>query len=457
MKHHDDYPQFPKGFVWGAATAAYQIEGAWNEGGRGESIWDRFSHTEGKILHGNTGDQACDHYHRWRDDIAIMKEIGIDSYRFSVSWPRVIPDGSGAVNTEGLEFYCELAHALRTAGITPAITLYHWDLPQALQDRGGWLNRETCEHFARYARIVFKAIGKDAGFWITHNEPWVAAFLGHATGHHAPGIQDTSGKKAFQVAHHLLLSHGLAVKEYRMLGMEAPIGITLNMAPAYPEHDTAEDHEAAELVHLSGNDWFAHPVCAGGYPAKVEATLKAQKLFPETEPGDMDIIGQKIDFLGINSYFRQLVHHDAAAVPLPVSIAPGPGSKTNMGWEVHPPILKDLLLRMARDYPGLDLYITENGASYEDTVETDARSGERHIHDADRQSYIEEHLFEASTVFAQGVPFKGYFVWSLLDNFEWAFGYDRRFGIVHVDFATQERTLKDSAHWYKALISHNKR
>ncbi len=445
--------RYPEGFIWGAATAAYQIEGAWNEVGKGESVWDRFSHSEGRIANGDTGDRACDHFHRYKEDIAIMKELGLNAYRFSISWPRVIPDGSGAVNEEGLAFYRNLARELRKAGIKAVATLFHWDMPQALQDKGGWLNRDNCAHFARYARIVYEALGEYVDFWISHNEPWVVAFLGHAYGQHAPGIVDASGKTAFQVAHHLLLSHGMALSEYRASGLTAPYGIALSMAPSYPATDSEADRQAAERAHRSGNDWFARPVCSGSYPEDVAAALRKAGLFPQVEDGDMALIGQKMDFLAINSYFRQLIRHDEEAKPLACAIVEGTGPRTAMDWEIHPPILRDLLTRLARDYPGLDLYVTENGAAFEDELSHEG-AGDR-IHDVARLSYIRDHLRAAHELFARGVPFKGYFVWSLLDNFEWSFGYAKRFGIVHVDFKSQKRSLKDSALWYRELIRRN--
>ncbi len=453
MHNKNDSIEFPEGFIWGAATAAYQIEGAWNEGGKGESIWDLFSRRDGAIANGDTGERACDHFHRYKDDIAIMKDLGLQAYRFSVSWPRVIPDGSGAINEEGLGFYRDLVRELRKAGIKAAATLFHWDLPQALQDKGGWLNRDTCKHFARYARVMYEALGDSVDFWISHNEPWVVAFLGHAYGPHAPGIVDKSGKTAYQVAHHLLLSHGMALAEYRKSGLSAPFGIALSMAPTYPATDSPEDEAAAERAHRSGNDWFARPVCAGSYPAEAADALREAGLYPRTEEGDLALIGQKIDFLAINSYFRQLVRHDEDAWPLRFAMVDGPGPRTAMDWEIHPPILRDLLSRMARDYPGLDLYITENGAAFEDELVIDERGAR--VHDEKRLAYLRDHLRAAHEVFAQGVPFKGYFVWSLLDNFEWAFGYAKRFGIVRVDFDSQERTLKDSALWYRDLIRAN--
>lgn len=446
--------RYPEGFLWGAATASYQIEGAHDADGRGESIWDRFSHTPGKVEGGDTGDRACDHYRRYRDDVALMKELGLRAYRFSVAWPRVMPNGDGEPNRAGLDFYRSLAAELRGAGIMPVATLYHWDLPQALQDRGGWLNRETCYAFARYARVVFEALGDGVGMWITHNEPWCAAFLGHAHGVHAPGIVDPSMKSALLAGHHLLLSHGLALREYRATGLKAPIGIALNMAPQAPLEDTPQDAEAARRAHRAGNDWFAMPVLRGEYPDDIAARYREAGIMPAIEPGDMATIGAGADFLGINVYFRQLAAHDPAAGPVEARVDFGPGPRTSMGWEAYPAATRDILAAIGAEYPGVDLYITENGAAYEDRVELD-RDGQPRVRDTERIAFIEGQLRHAHEVFAAGVPFKGYFLWSLMDNFEWAFGYAKRFGIVRVDYENQARTLKESALWYRRVIEAN--
>ncbi len=446
--------RYPDGFLWGAATASYQIEGAFAEAGRGESIWDRFSHTPGKVEGCDTGDMACDHYHRFREDIAVMKELGLKAYRFSVAWPRVVPDGSGPINEAGLSFYRELVGELRAEGILPVATLYHWDLPQALQERGGWLDRDTCTHFARYARAVFDALGDSVGMWITHNEPWCAAFLGHAYGQHAPGIVDPSMKTALQVGHHLLLSHGLAVRAYRDTGLRAPIGIALNMAPVAPRSAAPEDAAAALRAHRAGNDWFAMPVLRGRYPADIAARYEAAGIMPAMESGDMATIGTGIDFLGINVYFRQFAAQAPGQGPLETVSDFGPGPQTHMGWEAHPQATRDILEAIGAEYPETDLYITENGAAYEDRLEP-APDGSARIHDGERITYLQGQLTQARDVFAAGVRFRGYFLWSLLDNFEWAWGYSRRFGIVHVDYKTQRRTLKDSAHWYREVIRRN--
>lgn len=446
--------RYPEGFLWGAATASYQIEGAHDADGRGESIWDRFAHTPGKVEGGDTGDRACDHYRRFRGDVALMKELGLKAYRFSVAWPRVIPDGDGEVNRAGLDFYRSLVAELRSAGIMPVATLYHWDLPQALQDRGGWLNRAICDSFARYARVVFDSLGEGVGMWITHNEPWCAAFLGHAQGVHAPGVVDPSMKKALLVGHHLLLSHGMAVREYKATGLKAPIGIALNMAPQAPLSDTPQDAAAASRAHRAGNDWFAMPVLRGEYPADIASRYEAAGIMPPIEPGDMETIGSGIDFLGINVYFRQLAAHDPEAGPVEARVDFGPEPRTSMGWEAYPGATRDILMAIGAEYPGVDLYITENGAAYDDRVDY-APDGTARVRDEERITFLEGQLSRAHEAFAAGIAFKGYFLWSLMDNFEWAFGYAKRFGIIRVDYDSQARTFKDSALWYRGVIGAN--
>jgi len=454
MRQDDLDLRYPEGFLWGCATASFQIEGAHDADGRGESIWDRFSHTPGKVEGGDTGDLACDHYHRFREDVALMKELGLKAYRFSIAWPRIIPDGSGAVNEAGLDFYRELVAELRAAGIVPVATLYHWDLPQPLQERGGWLNRSVCDCFARYARIVFDALGDGVGMWITHNEPWCAAFLGHEKGVHAPGIVDPTMKTALLVAHHLLLSHGMAVREYRSAGLSAPIGIALNMAPFAPAGNSAGDAEAARRAYRAGNDWFAMPVLRGEYPADIAARYQAAGIMPTVGQGDMATIGAGIDFLGINVYFRQLATHDPAAGPIEARVEFGPGSRTSMGWEIYARATRDILISVSAEYPGVDLYVTENGAAFDDRVEYEP-DGSPRVHDKDRITFLRDQLCQAHEVFAVGVPFKGYFLWSFMDNFEWAYGYSKRFGIVHVDYESQRRTPKDSALWYRSVMEAN--
>ncbi len=438
---------FPNGFVWGAATAAYQIEGAHNEDGRGPSIWDTFSHTPGKILGGDTGDVACDHYHRYPEDIALMRELGLGAYRFSVAWSRIFPSGSGQPNPAGLDFYKRLVAALRQENIEPFLTLYHWDLPQALQDAGGWANRDTAKRFGDYAHTLAVALGDEVHRWITLNEPWVAAFLGHLTGEHAPGVRDL--RTALAAAHHLLLAHAEAVPALRAeSGPGDEIGITLNLAPVEPAGDSHADAEAAERFDGYLNRWFLDPVFRGAYPDDLLHWYG--DAMPEIDPGDLGRIAAPIDFLGVNYYFRSLVRHDPTAGPLQAATVTPPGRPlTALGWEIYPPGLNDILSRVHRDYAPTALHVTENGAAFPDRL-VDGR-----VDDPDREAYLHGHLLEAYRAIEAGVPLRGYFAWSLLDNFEWAFGYSRRFGLVYVDYPTQVRTIKRSGRWYAGVTRDN--
>ena len=431
--------RFPEDFVWGAATASYQIEGAAFEDGRGESIWDRFSKTPGKVLNGDTGDVSCNHYHLFKEDVALIKELGVDSYRFSLAWPRIMPEGKGSVNQKGLDFYKRLIHELLEEGVSPAVTLYHWDLPQVLEDLGGWLNRDTAKYFADYAQVAFRELGDVIDSWITLNEPWCSAFLGYGNGEHAPGKKDFPSH--FRAAHHLLLGHGLVVEGYRQLNLGADIGITLNLAPQYPASPDPRDIAAARKADGFQNRWYLDPIFKGRYPSDLEEFMAY--VSPAIQPGDLELISQPNDFLGINFYSRGLVAADANGEP---QRQKPERSVTAMGWEVYPEALYDLLLRVHQDYGPLPLYITENGAAYEDVVE------QGRIKDHKRQAYLEEHIAQCARAIDSGIPLQGYYVWSLLDNFEWAFGYDRRFGIIYVDFDTQERILKDSALWYQSFL-----
>ncbi len=442
--------EFPKDFRWGAATAAYQIEGAATEAGRGPSIWDTFSRTPGKVFAGHTGDVACDHYHRYPEDVALMRELGIGTYRFSVAWPRVKPDGTGPVNPRGLDFYDRLTNELLANGIEPMLTLYHWDLPQGLEDRGGWTSRDTSYYFAEYALAVHKRLGDRIKLWTTLNEPWCSAFLGYAAGVFAPGHTDV--QEGLSAAHHLLLGHGLATAELRHAGAET-IGITLNLAPVVPAdpQDPAE-LDAADRVDAMLNRLFLEPVIKGAYEPY------AKQMFSDgvVRDGDEAIIGQPIDMLGVNYYNPNLVTARPGAPENPVypgshgvDFRPAPGKTTAMGWPIEPWGLTELLERLHRDYPGLPLLITENGAAFDD-VHSDGN-----VADSDRISYLEEHLRACHEAISRGVDLRGYLVWSLLDNFEWAEGYRKRFGIVHVDFDTQARTPKDSARWYAKVIERN--
>ncbi|MDQ2718030.1 MAG: GH1 family beta-glucosidase [Chloroflexota bacterium] len=443
--------QFPDGFRWGVATAAYQIEGAVNEDGRGESIWDRFCATPGHIRNNESGALACDHYHRYRDDVQLMQALGVKSYRFSIAWPRIIPNGRGQVNARGLDFYERLVDTLLDAGIEPFATLYHWDLPQALQDEvGGWASRDTALAFADYAQAVARRLGDRVHHWITLNEPYVSAFLGHESGLHAPGIRDA--RTAWQASHHLLLAHGLAVPVLREHGdAQTRVGITLVLTPAYPATDTADDQRAAQLMDGKSNRWFLDPVFRGSYPADILALLDMSDLLPKMERGDAEIIARPLDFLGANYYTRLLAQQKPGGLPVDIEpVKPQAGEYTQMGWEVYPIGLYDLLLRLHEEYHIPQLYITENGAAFADTLGKDGR-----VRDSQRTEYLHEHFFQAQAAITEGVPLAGYFVWSLMDNFEWAYGYARRFGIVYVDYATQQRVIKDSGYWYKDVIAAN--
>ncbi len=432
---------------FGVATAAYQIEGAVQEDGRGESIWDRFSHTPGTIAGGDTGDVACDHYHRYEADLDLMAELGIESYRFSIAWPRVQPDGRGAFNPAGLAFYRRLAEGLLARGIEPVATLYHWDLPQALQDAGGWAARETAERFAEYARATAAELSDVVAAWITHNEPNVVTFPGHAYGIMAPGLRDWA--VALRVSHHLLLSHGLATAALReTLPAGTPVGITLNLHPAYAAGDSPADARAATLADGHQNRWFLHPVLLGRYPEDmVEHYTRTVGPLDAVQDGDLQRIAQPIDFLGVNYYFPLRVLADPSAQPLEWRTAEPRPPLTAMGWEQEAAAFGDLLERVGREHPGLPIWITENGAAFPDTV-TDGR-----VDDPPRITYLEEHLAAVLGARDAGVDVRRYFVWSFLDNFEWAHGFGPRFGIVRVDYDTQERIPKASARWYAERIA----
>lgn len=438
--------QFPKDFLWGAATASYQVEGAAFENGRGESIWDHYSHTPGNVVNGETGDVACDHYHRYAEDVALMASLNLQTYRFSFAWPRIQPSGSGPVNEKGLDFYRRLIEELRRYGIMPAATVYHWDLPQALQERGGWANRDTAERFAEYAAILFDRFGRDIPLWITHNEPWCSAFLGYAMAHHAPGLSDWS--QAVKASHHLLLSHGLAVDAFRARApRESRVGITLNLVPAYAATDTEGDRDAAQRLDGFQNRWFLEPVLRGRYPADMVGLYASQMPMDHMREGDLEVIARPIDFLGINYYSRGVVQADPTS-PLGFGNVSPTAPVTDMGWEITPDGLTDLLLRVKRDYGDIPLYITENGAAFPDRVD---KAGE--VRDEGRVAFLQAHFAAALRAIEQGVNLKGYYVWSLMDNFEWSFGYTKRFGIVYVDYKTQRRIPKASALWYRDFIA----
>ncbi|MDR1767894.1 MAG: beta-glucosidase [Propionibacteriaceae bacterium] len=439
----------------GAATASYQIEGAVAEDGRGPSIWDTFSHTPGKTLAGDTGDIACDHYHRAKSDVALMAELGLDAYRFSIAWPRVVPTGAGAVNQAGLDFYSSLVDDLLAAQITPMATLYHWDLPQPLEDDGGWPVRATAERYAEYAATVVRALGDRVKHWTTLNEPWCSAFLGYAAGVHAPGRTEPAA--ALAAAHHLNLAHGLGVQAIRANAPDAQVNVVLNLHAVSAASDDPADDAAAQRAWAVGNEIWLQPMLEGRYP---------QLLFDMTQPltdwsfvrdGDLATVHQPLDALGLNYYSSSKVQApaDPAADPGPTpwvgagaDFLPPQGPLTAMGWNMDPEALTGMLVDLHRRYPGLPLLVTENGAAFDDEVSADAK-----VHDPQRVAYLDAHLRAVQAAVDQGAPVEAYYVWSLMDNFEWAEGYSKRFGLVYVDYATGNRRLKDSANWYRHLLA----
>lgn len=448
--------EFPEGFLWGAATASYQIEGAAREAGRGLSVWDTFSHTEGKVANGHTGDVACDHFNRVADDVAMMADLGLRSYRFSISWSRVMPAGRGAVNADGLGFYQRLVDLLLEHGIAPCATLFHWDLPQGLEDIGGFRNRDTVGWFGDYAELMARELGDRVAMWSTFNEPWCYAYLGHAAGLHAPGLTDP--KAAVTVAHHELLAHGLAVKAMRAERSGLALGIVLNSSNILSEGEPIAPQEGMQLIDGIHNRWWFDALLRGTYPADLLAAYG--DLAEAIEPGDLATIAQPIDWIGLNYYFdilvRGLAAGEAAPVRWPYPTVTGVTDArqrerhTDMGWPITPDGLTALLGRLHRDYANLPpLYITENGCAYDDPV-VDGRCDDQR-----RIDYLDLHLRALKEALDQGVDVRGYFQWSLMDNFEWALGYDKRFGLVHVDFETLARTPRESAHWYRAVIERN--
>jgi beta-glucosidase len=448
---------FPENFLWGTATASYQVEGAVDEDGRGKSIWDTFSHTPGKVRHGDTGDIACDQYHRLEEDLDLMAELGLQAYRFSVAWPRITPEGAGSVNQKGLDYYRRLVDGLRQRSIEPMLTLYHWDLPQALEDRGGWTNRETSERFADYTGVVYEALSDSVGFWITLNEPWVSAWMGYGLGVHAPGHKDSS--KALAATHHLLLGHGLAMERMRSAGDENQLGVTLNLHPARPSRDRDADREAARRVDGQANRLYLDPLFLGKYPEDLVSYYEERGLdLSFVQSGDLEKISVPLDFLGINYYFRNIVR-DAQGEDLPDmpfadlgarTIIPHDAEKTAMGWPVEPQGLKEILVHIKEDYADVPIYVTENGRAVNDYIDP-----EGDVDDEERVSYLDAHFRAAHEAMERGVDLRGYMVWSFLDNFEWAEGYSKRFGIVFVEYETQRRVPKASARWYSDVIRRN--
>ncbi|UXY31069.1 GH1 family beta-glucosidase [Streptomyces sp. HUAS TT20] len=443
MSERIDLAALPQDFLWGTATAAYQIEGAVAEDGRSPSIWDTFSHTPGKIDNDDHGDVACDHYHRWREDIGLMRRLGTNAYRLSIAWPRVMPGGDGPVNPKGLAFYDELVDGLLAVGITPSVTLYHWDLPQALQDRGGWPERATALAFAEYASAVAERLGDRVGLWATLNEPSCSAWIGHLEGKMAPGLTDLTA--AVRASYHLLLGHGLATQAIRAAVPDARIGIVNNLSTVFAATDRPEDEAAARRHDGHVNRWWLDPVHGRGFPADMRAVYGVE--LPELA-GDLATIAAPLDWLGLNYYFPAYVADDPTGPAPRVRSVRRPGvPRTGMDWEIDASGIETLLLRLTDEYGARKIYVTENGSAYPDVVRPDGT-----VDDPERQAYLVSHLAACASAARKGAPLAGYFAWSLLDNFEWAYGYDKRFGLVHVDYRTQVRTIKGSGHRYAEIV-----
>lgn len=446
---------FPQDFVWGAATSAYQIEGAWNEDGKGASIWDRYSHTPGNVHAGDTGDVACDHYHRWSEDIDLMKEIGLRAYRFSTAWTRILPEGRGRVNQPGLDFYSRLVDGLLEAGIQPYVALYHWDLPQVLQDQGGWPVRATAEAFAEYVDAVSRRLGDRVKHWVTFNEPTCSSLLGYQAGIHAPGVCDWT--QALGAAHHLLLAHGLGMQVVRANVPQAEAGMVIDPIPAEPATGTPADYALYRWFDGYHNRWFLDPLFGRQYPADIleEHVRRGHLVSLEPDfllPGDYDTIAEPMDFLGLNYYRRAVMdaaEADRGGVEEPTEDPDA--DHTEMGWEIYPQGLFELIMNVYTEYRPPKILITENGASFSDGPGPDGR-----VHDERRIQYLHGHIAAVQRAILNGAPVTGYFVWSLLDNFEWSRGFSQRFGIIYVDFDTQLRLPKDSAVWYSHVIEENR-
>ena len=441
---------FSDTFTWGTATSSYQIEGAYEADGRSPSIWDTLCAREGAIDDKSNGDVACDHYHRWQEDLDLIKRLGFQSYRFSIAWPRVLPDGRGQVNAKGLGFYERLVDRLLELNIQPCVTLYHWDLPQVLEDEGGWPSRDVAKAFVEYTSAVVDALGDRVPRWVTHNEPWCAAMLGYHEGRHAPGR--TNLYDAVRASHHMLLSHGWATRLIRERVKNADIGIVLNPVPGVPASDTPEDREAFRRFDGVFNRWYLDPLYKGHYPEDVlndyaeDASFEG-KDYSFIEEGDTQVISEKTDFLGINYYSRAVIASDKLENRAHRIPDVGPEMRTDMGWEVYPTGLYDLMKRIHGDYKVNALIITENGAAYDDGPDASGR-----VQDHRRTAYIHGHLAAVKRAISDGIPVTGYYVWSLMDNFEWSFGYTKRFGIVYVDYETQQRFPKDSALWLSKVM-----
>ena len=439
--------QFPKGFEWGTATAAFQIEGAWNEDGKSESIWDRFSHEPGRVKEGHTANVACDFYHRYREDVALMKELGVNASRFSVSWPRIFPDGKGAVNQKGLDFYSSLADELLAAGITPFPTLYHWDLPQAMQDIGGWANRDVAKYFADYCAAVVDRLGDRVKRWMIFNEPWVFTVLGYMAGYHAPGIRDAD--MALRATHIVNIAQGLATRAMRATSKVDAVSSAFSMTWTTPASDSEEDRAAAERMHAFGNVWFIEPALCGRYPDAYLNGRDQSRL--DIQPGDIDVIKVPLDFIGINLYSRAIVANNPEDKNVGARRVEMPDvERTDFGWEVCPEALYHVIMRIWSDYH-LPIYVTENGCSYDDGPDEQGV-----VQDERRISFLRRYIGQVGRAIGEGADVRGYYHWTSTDNFEWAEGYQQRFGLIYVDFPTQRRTIKNSGYWYRDLIQSNK-
>ena len=437
---------FPRGFLWGAATSAYQIEGSPLADGAGPSIWHRFSHTPGKTRGGDTGDVACDHYRRWREDLGLLRQLGLSAYRFSLSWGRFMPGGRGRPNPAGRDFYSRLVDALLEAGIQPVVTLYHWDLPAELDDAGGWLARDSMHWFADYAEAAFRAYADRVPMWATLNEPWMVSDSGYRTGAHAPGHR--SPAEAARVAHHLLCAHGAAVERFRAASKGA-IGLVVNLEPKHPASADPRDLDAARRADAYMNRQYLDPIFFGAYPVELRECFGAD--WPSHPESDLEAIRRPIDFLGVNYYSRGLTRDDPVDPPIRASRVSVPGAeRTGIGWEVYPDGMREILAWVRARYGEIPLYVTENGAAYEDP---EPAAGV--VEDPERVAYFRDHLQAVAAAIAEGVDVRGYFAWSLLDNFEWTYGYSQRFGLVHVDFATQRRTMKRSGLFYREVARGN--
>jgi beta-glucosidase len=451
--------RFPDGFAWGAATASYQIEGAVHEGGRSPSIWDTFAHTPGKVQSGDTGDVADDHYHRYREDVGLLADLGVTHYRFSLAWPRLQPGGRGGLNHDGVDFYSRLVDELLGRGIQPWVTLYHWDLPQVLEDAGGWPVRDTAERFAEYAAAVHDRLSDRIRHWTTLNEPWCSAFLGYANGHHAPGRTEPGA--ALAAAHHLMLGHGLAVQAMRGQDASSTLGITLNLYPVDPASDAPADADAARRVDAVSNRIFLDPLLRGRYPEDLRRDVAEISNMAFVADGDEKVINAPLDVLGVNYYTRHVVRASGARQPTSTRASAWVGSadvqsvdrglpKTEMGWEIDSQGLYDVLERVQREYGPIPLYITENGAAFPDELGPDGT-----VADPQRVAYLDDHFRVARRAIDDGIDLRGYFVWTLIDNFEWAWGFSKRFGLVYVDYETQRRIPKDSARWFAGVTRRN--